>query len=65
MLGTLSDDIRHDDSYLISIIESDAPQSQIKFDCIFALQGVLPPADRTKRKMNLSSVFATMRMVRP
>lgn len=40
MLGTLSDDIRHDDSYLISIIESDAPQSQIKFDCIFALQGV-------------------------
>ena len=40
MLGTFSDDIRHDDSYLISIIESDAPQSQIKFDCIFALQGV-------------------------
>ena len=40
MLGTFSDDIRHDDSYLISIIESDAPQSQIKFDCILALQGI-------------------------
>ena len=40
MLGSLSDDVRYDGSDLVRIIESDAPQSQIKFDCILALQGI-------------------------